>query len=136
MIGGWVGYSIGRLYFDHDSLKNQITDLADQALLAPRMDVKKKLLDMLTSYRVDVDPEKVTVDMPPTREYITIAFSYEKTLNFIVTQHTFPFEMDIQRRGGKAGGIVQSVQDSIEDSNAASARKYQDAVKSATGAGQ
>ena len=114
-------------------MKNQIIATADQALLAPRGDVRKDINNILLGYRVDLDPEKVNINMPDTREYIEISFAYDRYLDFIVTKHRFPFYIDVQRKGGKGGGIVQSVQDSIESSNAASAQKYQEAVKNAVG---
>ncbi len=131
VVGGFVGYRLGRLHFDHSTIENEIKAVGDMALTARKMDVRQEVVDRLRFYDIEIDPEDISVKMSRASRRITIAFSYSRPANFLVLERWFPFDIDVQRQGGKAVGLLDAVTGQVEESYNSSARKYQKSVKDA-----
>ncbi len=132
IVGGWTAFKVGRLYFDNGSIKSEIEAIAANSLVQRNVDVKAESSKILAVYGVDIVPDDVKVDFSDQRDQVTIAFSYSRPANFLIFNPKVPFEISVQKKTVKAVGVIQDVQDSIESSNAASANRYQQAVKNAT----
>ena len=136
LVGGFVGFRIGQLYFDNSTLENEVAVLGDNTLLsrdANSEKVKAEINKLLARYDVQVDPQDITIEFNGAGDRLNIKFYYRRPADLVVLHPGIGFEVAVQREARRAVGIIQNVQESIEDSNAAAARKYKDAVKNATG---
>jgi hypothetical protein len=127
----WAGFRVGQLYFDRSTIENEIAMIGDDALTSRDANIGDKVERILRRYDARFDKERVAVEVNPKGDRIRIRFPYERSADLIVTQVPFQFSVDVEREGGRAVGVIQSVQDSLDDSAGASARKYQKAVQEA-----
>jgi hypothetical protein len=127
----WVGFTVGRFYFDRSTIENEVAAIGDDALISRKLEVKERVVSLLSRYGATVDPATVVADVNPKGDRITIRFSYDRVADFYVTRVPLRFTVDVQREQAKAAGVVQSVQDAVEGSYNQSAQKYQDAIQKA-----
>jgi hypothetical protein len=132
IIGAWVGFKLGRFYFDHKTIENEIAVIGDDAITTHTNDPKQKILDLMTAYSAHVDPDKISVEPSSDGRRVSIRFSYTRDADFLIFQSPVSYDVYVQRDAGKAAGVVQSVQDSITDSNATADQKYKTAIQNAT----
>lgn len=133
---GWVGFRIGRLYLDHRTLKNEVSAIAERALVDRSYDVRTQILKLFEMYGVRLDPETIQLEFNPVRDRVTVSFGYSRSADLMVAFPSFPFQIDVQREALKAVGIVQGFRQGVEAANDASARKYQQEVKKSLGTGE
>jgi hypothetical protein len=131
IVGAWAGYRIGQLYFDHQTLENQIEELGDRAILDRALDVRKEIVKLLLSYDVVMDPTLVEVEFNLNHDRVTVAFNYARSARLGPIRPLFSFRVYAQREAAKAAGMIQGIQRSVEDSNAVPGRRYQEEVKKA-----
>ena len=129
VVGIFAGYRIGRLYFDKATIENEVGEIGDRALTSPGVDVGREVSRLMASYDVELDPEKVQVKRSDKNDRIRVDFDYQQKADLLVMQPVLAFSVSVEREGGKAAGLIQHVQESVEDSYNDSARKYQKAVE-------
>ena len=134
IVGIFSGFRIGRLYFDHDTLRNNVKAVGDDAITTSRgQDVRPELLRLLGLLDVEMEVEDFEVEYSPMKDKVRIAFAYDRSADLILLHPWFSFEVDVQRESPKTAGILRGIQESVGGAGATSARKYQKAIKKAVG---
>jgi hypothetical protein len=64
---------------------------------------------------------------------VTISFDYARDVDLILARPSFTFRIYEQREATKPAAVVQGFQQSVEESNAAPARRYQQDIKKSLG---
>ena len=128
----WVGYAIGRLYFDNETIKNEVGVIAEDALTSRSPDVKEKVGKLLDYYAAKYDSEKINSEVSGDGKRMTIRFPYDRFADLGVTRLPWHFDLYVQKEAARAVGTVQQVQDALESSSNTSAQKYQRAIEKAT----
>jgi hypothetical protein len=131
--GAMAGFRIGQLYFDHETLKNEVAAFGDRGILDRSFDTKGQILKLFESYDVSLLPDLVSVEFNERHDRVTISFDYRRSANLLLFRPVLSFRIDEQRESAKASAVVQGFQGAVEDSNAAPARRYQQEVKNALG---
>ncbi|MFH1016656.1 MAG: hypothetical protein V1798_00565 [Pseudomonadota bacterium] len=127
----WAGYRVGRLYFDRSAIESEIASLGDEALTMHDAQIQDKIASVLTSYNASFDKEKINVQVNPKGDRITIHAGYYRMADLGFFQIPLHFEVNVERVETKAGSVIQSVRQSLEDSENASIQRYEKAVKAA-----
>lgn len=136
IVGGWVAYQVGSLYFDHSTIENEVAAVGDQSLTSARMNVKEEIKRVVGRYDIELPDDGIRVEYNDQRTRVQIGFAYHRKANFLVLRRTFPFRIEVERENKKAVGVIQNIQENIEGANNSSAQKYRNAIKDATGAPQ
>jgi hypothetical protein len=132
-VGSWGGYRVGRLYFDHRTLNNQVEELADRSVLDRSIDPVREIVKLLQGYDVEIDPALIQAEFNLNHDRVTIAFDYMRKADLGPLKPLFSFHVRTEREAAKASGLIQGVKGSLEDSNAAAGRRYQEEVKKTFG---
>lgn len=135
IISLFAGFRIGKLYFDNESIKNELDPIGDSALTQRDYDTKKNILSLLASYEVSVKPDDISVDFNERRDHVTISFRYERSADLIVMKQPLHFHLSVQREAQKGVGMLQGVQESLDGAAQNTGQRYENAVKQGVNAG-
>jgi len=129
--GGWVGYGIGRLYFDQSTIENEVAAIGDDALLSKRGGVREKVATLLDEYGAQYSHDKIVVDMNGAGDRMSISADYERSANLLFMSYPMAFRVYVQRQQSRGVGVINQIQESVEDSYNNSAQKYQKSLQGA-----
>jgi hypothetical protein len=133
LVGGWAGFRIGKLYFDHSTIENEVVFIGEHSLTSERVDPKARVIQLMQAYDVTLKPDDITVELSESADRMTISFPYLRRADLVAIKPLFGFEIEVESQAKESMGIVQQVQDNIQDSHNNSAQKYKRAIENATG---
>jgi hypothetical protein len=84
---------------------------------------------MLANYGIRLNYEDIKVEFNAQRDQGRVMYVYHRPANLIVFRAPFAFEILVNREARKAGGIIGSVQRSLDNARTSSEQEVLNEVK-------
>lgn len=124
-----IGLKVGKAYFDNATLKSQVEEMSERALLESGYNLTDNLIKVADTYDIKLKPEEIKYSINAKNDQINVKFSYVKRVDFYIAQVPIPLSIDVTKEMAKARSIIDNFKNDLEGGSRGSSQRYMEDVK-------